>query len=544
MTLSLGARIVLRARAERSACVALNELPIQLLRRKRPQWKGKPVAVAADESPEAPLTHLSREARAAGLRRGLRQGAARSLVLDLCTGVVSEDELRAAENELCAGLRAFSPRVELERRFDGAFFIDPNGLGPIYGGMRAWAETVHQYLRARGLSASVVVGFQRYRSLVVARRKFGALVLPSADAERRESDGVTLRDLRIDESLCDPLAMLGVLTLGDFLRLPAGELETRFGRDAAELHALFSEDRQLPMQPRQFVPPRRIVRAVDPPVANLDPLVAQVEVGLQDLLRDLEGRGERLRSLTITLKLEKYGVETKLDEDARTRSERIEPAIPTRELETLMELVRLRLARHQLPAPAEAIVLEAEGAPLGDEQLMTPDAQPQRDPVAASRAFARLRALYGPRAVSTAQVREAHLPEARYRMVPLESLKRSAKRASKAKSPSDPAHQTLLKERKGKLKLVGTASRRERPTRLQRRVHAPRAVETDERGAPRLPGCVRMLFGPQRVAGGWWGAAAKSTQRDYYYAEVEDGTLYWVFFDARRGRWFVQGYVD
>ena len=125
-------------------------------------------------------------------------------------------------------------------------------------------------------------------------------------------------------------------------------------------------------------------------------------------------------------------------------------------------------------------------------------------------------------------------------MVPLESLKRSAKRASKAKSPSDPAHQTLLKERKGKLKLVGAPSRRERPTRLQRRVHAPRAVETDERGPPRLPGRVRMLFGPQRVAGGWWGAAATSTQRDYYYAEVEDGTLYWVFFDARRGRWFVQ----
>lgn len=534
-----------RARAERSACVALDELPIQLLRRKRPQWKGKPVAVAADESPEAPITHLSREARSAGLRRGLRQGAARSLVLDLCTGVVSEQELRAAEDGLCAGLRAFSPRVELERRFDGAIFVDPNGLGAIYGGMRAWAETVHQYLRARGLHASVVVGFQRYRTLVVARRKHGAFVLPSAQAEREQSDGVTLRDLRIDESLCDPLAMLGVITLGDFLRLPAGELHTRFGREAAELHALFSEQRQLPMQPRKFEPPRRIVRTVEPAEADRDRLVAQVELGLGELVRDLETRGERLRSLTITLKLEKYGIGLKLDEDARTRSERIEPATPTRELDTLMELVRLRFERHRLKAPAEAIVLEAEGAPLGDEQLMTPDARPDRDPVAASRAFARLRALYGPRAVSVAQLREAHLPEARYRMVPLDSLKRSEKReVEREPAQAASAHEALLKDRRGRLELVGASTRRERPTRLQRRVHAPRAVETDERGAPRLPGRVRMLFGPQRVAGGWWGTPSKSTQRDYYYAEVEDGTLYWVFFDARRGRWFVQGYVD
>lgn len=532
-----------RARAERSACVALNELPIQLLRRKRPQWRGKPVAVAADESPDAPITHLSREARAAGLRRGLRQGAARSLVLDLCTGVVSDDELRAVQDELCLGLRAFSPRVELEPRFDGAFFVDPNGLGAIYGGMRAWAETVHNYLRARSLHASVVVGFQRYRALVIARRTHGALVLPNASAEREQSDGVTLRELRIDESLCDPLAMLGVLTLGDLLRLPAGELETRFGREAAELHSLFSEQRQLPMQPRKFVPPRRIVRAIDPPEATLDRLVAQVELGLRDLLRDLEGRGERLRSLTITLKLEKYGQGTKLDEDARTRSERIEPATPTRELETLMELVRLRLARRELSAPAESVVLEAEGAPLGDEQLMTPDARPKRDPIAASRAFARLRALYGPRSVSVAQLREAHLPEARQRMVPLEAMKPAERRTSEPSDPEAVGH-PLLKESRGKLRLVGAASQRERPTRLQRRVHAPRAVETDERGAPRLPGRVRMLFGPQRVAGGWWGAPSTSTQRDYYYAEVEDGTLYWVFFDARRGRWFVQGYVD
>ena len=465
-------------------------------------------------------------------------------MLDLCTGVISEDELRAAEDELCMGLRAFSPRVELERRFDGAIFIDPNGLGPLYGGMRAWAETVHKYLSARGLQASVVVGFQRYRTLVVARRKHGAFVLPSAKAEREQSDGVTLRDLRIDESLCDPLAMLGVLTIGDFLRLPPGELETRFGREAAELHSLFSEDRQLPMQPRKFVPPRRIVRTIDPAESDLERLVAQVELGAKDLLRDLEGRGERLRSLTITLKLEKYGLGTKLDEDARTRSERIEPATPTRELDTLMELVRLRLARHELKAPAEAVVLEAEGAPLGDEQLMTPDARPKRDPVAASRAFARLRALYGPRSVSVAQIRDAHLPEARYRMVPLDEMKPAELRSSEdTEAVTDDGH-PLLKDRRGKLQLVGGSKRRERPTRLQRRVHAPRAVETDERGAPRLPGRVRMLFGPQRVAGGWWGSPSKSTQRDYYYAEVEDGTLYWVFFDGRRGRWFVQGYVD
>ena len=44
--------------------------------------------------------------------------------------------------------------------------------------------------------------------------------------------------------------------------------------------------------------------------------------------------------------------------------------------------------------------------------------RPRRDRAAARRALARLRAAYGPEAVSAARLRDAHLPEARYRWEP------------------------------------------------------------------------------------------------------------------------------
>src|SRR5439155_1049432 len=51
-------------------------------------------------------------------------------------------------------------------------------------------------------------------------------------------------------------------------------------------------------------------------------------------------------------------------------------------------------------------------------------------------------------------------------------------------------------------------------------------------------GPVEHLFGPYRLAGGWWRTGIR---RDYYYAETRRGDWLWVYFDRERRAWFAQG---
>ena len=298
---------------KRSACaIVLPQLPLQLLWRKRPEWRNDPVAIVADETPEAPILMLSRKAYARGLRPGIRQGAARNMVLDLRTAVIRDDEVEALSNDIARSLQTFSPRVEREsegRSSSTAFFIDPSGLDLLYGGTHIWARTVERYLKGRGLRSSIVVGFERFSCLAIAHQPNIAcpLLLESPEAESALAGETNLRTLGLSEKLCDPLSMLGIETLGEFLAVPPGELRTRFGKDAAETHARFANKRQLPLQPIGFEAPRRIAIEVMPASQDRERLLFMLKSALDPLLREVEGKGERMAALHIELGLELYG---------------------------------------------------------------------------------------------------------------------------------------------------------------------------------------------------------------------------------------------
>ncbi len=516
-----------------SAVVLLPAFALQLLCKSR-DWWGAPVALVAEASPDAPLLAITREARRAGLRPGLRQGPARNLVPGLRTGVVRHEDREAVLGELVAALQTFSPRVARwapahpsGEGAEGSFRLDPTGLGGLYGGERNWAETVHRYLRGRGFRATVGVGFHA-ASLHAAALAAGRPVQVSAseEAEREAAADVQLRALGVPERLCAPLERLGVMTLGELLALPHGELTQRFGAEASALHDAYAapgspgaRGGQLPLQPAELVAPRRIAEELDPPSAHLDRLLFAAKRGLDPLLAELSEAGETARSLLVELQLESASGA------GEPRELVLEPAEATLDAGTWLELLRLKLARLALPRPVERLVLEAEAAPAEGTQLEVASGEaPPRDVAAAGRALARLRASLGADAVLAPTVASAHLPEARSRWRPTREVKRPGEVAA------------------------------EGPVPLQRRFLRPRAVGNARDGGPRLPGSegAVVLRGPQRVSGGWWGFAppddergdAREVGRDYYYAETASGGLHLVYYDVARDRWFTQGAVD
>jgi protein ImuB len=88
---------------------------------------------------------------------------------------------------------------------------------------------------------------------------------------------------------------------------------------------------------------------------------------------------------------------------------------------------------------------------------------------------------------------------------------------------------------------------RERPSRM---LGTPATIDVEmtasvELLAARLGGRrrrVMALVGPERLSGDWWDA--RPYNRDYYRVHFEGLGPAWVFWDARDGRFYLQGLFD
>lgn len=492
---------------KRVSCVLLPMLSLQILLREKPHWNGAPVAVVDDEGPHGRITHLNVLARKSRLRIGMRQSVARDLLPNLHAAVVSSEETSEVSRELISCLQTFSPRVEA-LDYAGAFHLDPEGLRRLYGSHHNWATSIHRYLRARHWRNAVTVGFHRHRALAVAMTHDGVTVLQSADQERQRSNETPLRELGLPGELCESLRALGIETLGDFLTVPAGELHSRFGHVASALHDSFADDMQLPIQPNAFDEPARISFQVDPPDEDQNRLLFAIKGALHSLLHQVRARAETVRSLDLSLHLER----------APLHRERITPGSPTSDLMLLLELIRLRLGEISLRGPVEEVELVADTVRAYAEQVALPGHQPRRDMGAAHRALARIRAAYGEHSVTKARMREAHLPEASFRWEPIQHAQ------------------------------VGERGAAPRLSSMIRRVYArprplpPRSLKEPEAGPSLAKNhSIEHMYGPYRVSGGWW---KRLVERDYYYAETDHGDLLWLFYDRPRKRWFLHGVLD
>ena len=499
---------------ERIACIELPALPLQLLLLDHPAWREHPVAVVEADRPQAKLAWVNEQARRRRVLPGMRFAAARSLAGDLRAAVVDPQRVERASAELFALLIDFSPRVEPAPDLPGTFWVDPSGMELLWSEPGEWAGALQGALAEAGFVATVVVGFHRFRCHAIARAhtkagpgpRGSAWVLADPRREARMAAAVPLDRLAVSPRLRDELAGLGVRTLGEFMALPPAELRARFGPEAAKLHARASEGHLDPMQARELVDPIRERVQLEPAEADTHRLLFRIKPTLEDLLGRLADRGAAMSALHLRLRLD----------HADEHLERLEPAAPTLETLQVLELLRLRIDALELPAPIEEFELELEG-----RQVALFRAQVRRDLEAGNRALARLRAALGPEAVTRAQLRAAHLPEARSSFVPLDELRFA-----------DPRHMQVEGERPPLIRRLLP-----RPRRLPAR---PR-LEPDGWIIDPSLGPVERLSGPFRASGGWW---VREVVRDYYFAETRSGAVLWVYYDRPRRSWYLHGWIE
>lgn len=555
---------------DRLACVEVPVLPLQLLLRARPQWREGPVAVVVEDAPLGLITHVNEAARRHGVVPGLKYGEALSLCAPLHAAVVDAQEIEDAVSSMLKLLRDWSPAIEASRDEAGVFWLEAHGLSQVFPSLEAWGAQVLAVLKAAGWRASLCVGFTRFGSYAVTKalRVDVAKHLTSPEEEQRLLAQVPLRRVGLEPRALMALEKLGVTTLGGFLALPVGGLRKRYGEVAERLALSAAGKRVEPFQPTAAVVPVQARLDFDEPVLDSNQLIFASLAALRQLMQSLAERQLALRTLTVTLELDRpKGVVNeplvlnvalaeatqdgaRVTEQVRlTLAAALAPPLPdgervgVRGQTKILSVVEgeghtsapIKPSLHVVPpstadpAPVStplttqflgvrSLFFDAGGAPPATAQLALVD-RPRRDPYDTRRTLERLRAAFGPLAVQQLTHGPGHLPEARLHFELLKDVP----------PPAEATAPTPLRMRRMKFKAELL------PTRPN---HEPDGwLVLGERGGP-----VLRHHGPFFINGGWWRG---DVSRHYYFLELErGGQVLWCYFDALRRRWLRQGDVE
>ncbi len=372
-----------------------------------------PVAVVAEDKPQGLLLWVNEKARRQGVLPGLRYAAAFSLASALRAGEVAPGESKKAITDLAHHLMRFTPEVEPSIEEPGVFWLNGAGLQHLYASPQQWAYAIHKDLRARGFTASLVVGFTRFGTYAVAKAKEGITIFRDPVEERSAAREVPLNRLNIEPAFRDVLFKLGIKTVGGLLTLPPGGLRERFGKEAHRLYRMAAGDLWTPLEPRAPDEPARQKYILDDPEDDTTRLLFLIKQLLHPLLATLAQRHQALVALWFSLLIYRND----------WLKEPLRPAAPTLDAAQILDLIRLRLESLRLPAGVVEIELRAEACAATSEQLRLFAEQPTRDLDAANRALARLRAEFGDESVVYAKLTDGHLPEARFTWEPLSRVK-------------------------------------------------------------------------------------------------------------------------
>lgn len=503
-----------RALPIRLACVHVPALPLQLLMRRNPQWRGRPIAVVDEDRPQGLVLWVDERCRRARILPGMRFAAALALHADLCAGVVSDAEVAAAQDALFTTLRQFTPGIEPCAEQPGVCWLDASGLGALYRDLQTWATALAAALERDGWQGcAVTVGFDRFDTYALAQARRGVCVLHGRDEERAAADRVPLSRLHLPTALRDTLARLGIHEVAGLRQLPEHGLALRFGSEAQQLHRATTGSHPQPFVAAAWLPPLERHFDFEPGTHDIDGarLLAQIEAELPALCTLAAQRGEAIATLHVAIA-----------GDGPTTTLRVQPATPTLALDQLLELLRLRLSTVAMGGEVGGFTLRADTAPAATAQMQLfaqggCNGRRHREWSAAQRALARLRAEFGDDAVVTAARHRGHLPEAQFRWLPCTEL-----RVAAAKPALQP-------------RLVRRLLTQPQPLAHQR-------AGEDGWFIGRLNfGPVQNLHGPYVLAGGWW---QRPVHREYYFAQTRRGDVLWIFHDKLRRRWCSHGGVE
>ncbi len=476
------------------------------------------------------------DANDAACRQGIVAGMKRAAAQALVPALVFRERDIAAEritvDSMAAWMQQFTPSVSIQSDLPFGTLdetIAPCGLlaevGPslrYFGGSAKLLAHVRSGLRESGFRARIAAAPTPTAAWWFARHRDGLC----ADDSRLESrvGALPVGLLARTRSQRETLQAIDVQRVRDLLALPRAAVARRLGRTL--LDEIDRALGHLPEPRSWFETPPEFDHRIEL-LAQVEHAEALVFAGrrlLHQLVGWLAARHGAIRAFTLHLEHDEHD-ETLLG---------IRLADPTRDPERLITLLREKLAVTRLPEAVHALRLRC------GEVVALPDASGQLFPAPDTahenlqRLIERLQVRLGPGHVQRLRLAADHRPEAAYRIEAAEAAgSRSSGHRASGRARRTDAH--------GSAQGPGiSAACLPRPLWL---LGQPVAL-SERNNRPWWHSPLRLLAGPERIEAGWWDGAL--VQRDYFIAEDETHTLYWIFrerlsADSPRRGWFLHG---
>jgi protein ImuB len=613
----------------RLACLFVPLFPLAARLRSEPALKGEAAAVFEGNGNAARVVAATRKARQAGIEAGMSLPQARSIYPRLLARPRDLASERAAQEVLLEIAETFSPRVEdagdgvvylaldglptllplppvppchpfasspchpehsegsaLSRRSDafplraGSEERSDEGSAPVRSSIVNHQSTIanssgstltassinHQSLEhslARdilsaaekaSLPARAGVASSKLAARVAAGLPDTPVVVPEGK-EGRFLGPLPLSRLSPAVEIAETLDRWGIRSIGNFARLPEGEVASRLGELGRELHAAARGIDLRPLEPR--LPPPDFAEGMDLewPLVSLEPFLFVGNAALERLVARLESQGLACVRLEVSLRLDPDGCDVRA----------VALPAPTREVKTLLTLVRLELEARPPGAPVCGFTFTAHpDRPRRSQLSLFGPAALSPDRLATT--IARLAALLGADRIGSPRAVDGHRPErftqTGYAPPPPPSLARPPKtgrgllaiRVLRPPIPLEvlvdgchpfapfPCHPEERSDEGSAPAVPSITNHKSQITNSpdRQRPLSVRTVAPDTQ--PSISGDIKVASGPWSMEEGWW--SSDPADRDYWDVELSDGALYRIYRDRQSNAWFADGVYD
>ena len=466
-------------------CLSFPDLPLAVFAR---GVAGETPAVVASASHRPDVVVANAAAAKRGIAAGLSIAAALALDPDITIHLRDERAESQALKNIALWAGQWTSSISLEP--PDCVLLEISACCNYFGGLDPLLARIAAGLAAIGFSGTIATAPTAGAASLFARSGLAVVAAEGRDWTRKLAAlPVTL--LASAQAALDMFAGIGVRTIGEFLALPRDGAARRFGQ--ALLDEIDRARGLLPDPRVPFTPPERYHGQLElpAPVAEVEALLFGVKRLVTELAGFLRGRGAGVTRLRCDL----------VHEDAAPTSLVLGLSC-TRQVEHILNVLRERLARTELPDRVEAIRIVAEeitplAAKAGD---FFPIAGANGE--AAAQLVERLRARLGEDAVRVLELCTDHRPE-----------RASRQTATPGAATGQVPHGF--------------------PRRPLWLLASPRPLGTDP-AAPEL----KLMSGPERIETGWWDG--NDIGRDYFVGRNQRGEVMWLYRE-RAGDWFVHG---
>ena len=318
----------------------------------------EPRVVVDGVAPQEKVYSLSGGASTQGLEHGMSraQAEAGSSAIFRSRDLPEEE---SAFDGLLEIVESFTPRTEhiaspANNYGDGhhpavLLLLDSSGVGTLFGSAQQYAQLLHRALHESHFPAHVGAAGNAEAALLFARCGRGVVCASASDTQSKLAS-LPVSLLLCEEKRLSTLRRWGIRTLGELAALPRTALISRLGQHGERLQQLArgEADHLLVPNAEEFTLIEKT--ELDEAVELLDSLLFVLSPLLENLMRKALERAYAVRSVILTLKLER----------AAPHTVAVRPATPTQNRDVLLKLLNLELQAHPPASGIIALLLTAE----------------------------------------------------------------------------------------------------------------------------------------------------------------------------------------